>query len=614
MNAGTYVDYAPAPPLGMFADDDADDIFDLPVDGFPDDEPEVETPREADTTVQMRPYQVKAGHDIDRELRDNQSTLCLSATGTGKSIVIADLTRRYAQQKKNVLLLVHRDELIRQLSKACSRMGVPAAVEKAGEHALPAVRAGMVNAVCASVQTLRGNRLESWARDAFDLIVIDEAHHAMADGYIKTLKHFGFRNTTGAHQPKVVGFTATADRLDGKNIGCVFQTRAFEYNLRDAVMDGWLVRPMALTLETEPPIDLRTLRTSSKADFTIDELEKVITASLSSIVNAIAEDGRLEKRRAIAFTPDVNSAQLLSEALNDVGITANWIAGNSPDRAAKFKAHQNGEFQVLCNCQLTTEGYDDPHIEAVILCRPTKSRGLYSQMVGRGTRLCEAIDKKDCYLVDFNWLTTSHDLVKAVDLFDNGDLSDEVMVKAREELEPGALVDLQDAVEAGQEKHRLFLREKIRRQKLPVRAGMFDPLGIADFFDIPMQKEAYAWENVRMASEKQINALRKWQINAPDEMPFAIAKKMLDTVIARAEHGWASMRQVNALIESGIDSDVARGMRKEEAAQHLDANPLPPSDGQRKFLKWKRVPEAEIAAMTRKEASARISSIKESEG
>lgn len=514
----------------------------------------------------------------------------MAATGTGKTVMFADLTRqalRHADRtRKGVLLLVHRDELVRQIVKSCGRSGVYCGVEKGQERArnsfgMPRLVAGTsMWAVCASVQTLRGKRLEEWPRDSFSLIIIDEAHHATADSYRNILEHFD--------TARRVGFTATADRLDGAKLGQVFESLAYEYNLRDAITDGWLVKPKFLTIKTDPPLNLRDLRVTG-GDFNLGDLENEIQSNIGTLVNAIHDTNALEDRRTIAFTPSIGSAAALAAALGDVGISAKAVAGNSPDRTQIFEAHQRGDFQVLVNCMLATEGYDDPAISCILLCRPTKSRALYSQMIGRGTRLHPESGKTDCKVVDFAFLSNKLKPVVPVELFDNAELPEEVLTRAASimEEEQDREWGLEEAIEAAGLQIDEERRVRIKRQAVAVQAKSFDPIFASEMLGIELQKAGYEWTNHEPASERQVNALIKWGIEATPDIGKGTAGKMLTQLNARKDHGWCSPKQMAELIASGMDPQVARGTRSEEAKAIINAGP--PSPKQVKFLKWKNL-------------------------
>lgn len=173
----------------------------------------------------LRPYQ----HDALAAVRarfeaGERSTLVLMPTGTGKTRMFADLVRQGTAAGRRALVLAHRSELLTQAATALAAAGVWVAIEQAER------RAGRAHAVVASVQTLRGRRLASWPRDSFDLVVIDEGHHAIAKTHRDILEHFA--------EARVLGVTATADRADGEGLGTVFESVAYRYELGTAIRDG----------------------------------------------------------------------------------------------------------------------------------------------------------------------------------------------------------------------------------------------------------------------------------------------------------------------------------------------------------------------------------------
>lgn len=566
----------------------------------PEDEPELGPLR---GTVTLRPYQKDARDRVLQQFREGlDSVLVISATGTGKSCIISDLAHWANERDHPVLVLAHREELIKQMCRHLARVGIHGLVEKAEQSALRGF--GLLSkTVVGSVQTMQRDRLAMWPRDAFKLIVTDECHHALAPSYLTIFEHFD--------RAKRVGFTATADRLDGKNLGRLYQSVAFEYNLRHAVSDGWLVPIEAMPLRTEPVIDLRDLRTTA-GDFNLGDLERRINECLALIISAIKKSNALEDRRTIAFTPDVSSAEALAAGLNDNGITARAISGKSRNRGEILEEFQAGKFQVLCNCQLLTEGVDLPEVSCILLCRPTKSRAVYSQAVGRGTRLHPG--KENCRVVDFAYLTRDHDLVSAVDLYDDGETPDEVMTKAREKVEKaaeeGVRLDLDVAINEATDDWEAEKRERIRLRPVKVVATRFDPLAACEVYGIQQHKEGYDWQDVRPATEKQVEALRKWGIAVPDSgMGFGVAHNLLNKIFSRSRHGWASPREVALLIEQGVDSIAALGMRANDAKSYLTAHPPMATDKQVWKLRSLGVDAGEAAQLTRKQASQRIDSL-----
>lgn len=591
--------------------EDADSVFEDAEDGDEEEahlEPEA---RESPIILTPHPYQEKAITSVLREFQQKiKSTLVVSATGTGKSLMLAWLAERAAVREHGVLILVHRDELIQQLKRSCSMIGLPTVIEQADNYGLNEF--GVTSkTVIASVQTMKGKRLEQWPKNAFKLVIVDECHHAIkGSAYEKVIQYFGMEEG----RLRVAGFTATADRLDGKNIGAIFETLAFEYNLRDATRDGWLVPIEAVQLKTDPKIDLRDLRVTQGGDLNREDLERAVNDNIGVLVNALRDTNALEERRTICFAPDIESSRSLAAAMNDVGISAIDVAGSDADRQARFKAHQRGEFQVLVNCAVATEGYDDPLISAVLICRPTKSRGLYSQMVGRGTRLPREGDppKANCRVVDFAFLTGDLQLVSPVDLFDNAETPDEVVAEARELLASGRVKSIDEALDLAACDYETQRRARIQRRAVSVKAAKFDPLTACEIYGV-QQKMGYDFGNGEPATEKQVEALVKRGIAATPEMGKAVASKLLNKLFARQDHGWASPWQVKDLIQSGVDIQTATGMREPEARAYLDAHPVMASDKQVNFLVWKGWKKVDAQLLTKKQAIAAITAAKASE-
>lgn len=620
----TYSNYAPsaAPLGGLFAADvhapapAAPVIDDSVFDDIDEDEtPEVaaetaaapEPDAEPQTGVSLWPHQEAAVKAVLNEFRQKvDSTLVVSATGSGKSVMIGELARFADERDHGVLILVHRDELIRQLVGSCGRMGVAALVEKASEYALDGF--GTVSkVVVASVQTLRGKRLAQWDRKAFRLCIIDEAHHSAAASYQTVIDHFGHGQGL-----RVAGFTATADRLDGKNIGSVFESLAYEYNIADATRDGFLVPIEAIQLETNPPIDLKDLRVTA-GDLNAGDLERVVNDNIGVLVNTLLESNALEDRRTIAFTPNISSAVALAQALTDVGISAISVAGNDPDRAARIKAHKSGQFQVLVNCQLATEGYDDREISAVLLCRPTKSRSLYSQMVGRGTRIHPESGKRNCRVVDFAFVTGKHKLVSPVDLYDNSETPEEVVEIAREIMADGRTNSIDEALDIAHEQYDNERRVRIQKRAVQFKASKFDPLTACEIYGVAPQS-AYGFGDDIAPSDKQIAALEKMDIST-NGMSRAVASKLLTKLSARREHGWASPWQVKDLIKNGVDVAVATGMRAEAArAQLHEMNSAIPATSGQLYVLQSKYDYTPGGAMTKAEASAMLGKFKREMG
>lgn len=386
----------------------------------------------------LRPYQRAAVAGVrDRFAAGDRATLLVLPTGTGKTVVFAEVARRVVAKGRRALVLAHRRELLEQAIGKLAAAGVRAELEQG-----PA-RAGDAPVVVASVATLRGLRLANWRADAFALVIVDEAHHATAASYRAILDHF--------RPARVLGVTATPDRSDGAGLGSVFASVAFRYDVAAAVRDGWLapIRGRRINLEG---LDLDAVRTVA-GDLDRTELAGAMTAPAVVAASAGAIVEEVGARPCVAFTVDVAHADALAAALNSrrPGM-ARAVSGRSStdDRAAAAADLAAGRVQVVCNAALWVEGFDCPSVAAVAIARPTKSRGLFAQMVGRGTRL--APGKADCLVVDLAGVTRRHRLATAADVL-AGDLPDDVaeLVLAATNV-PGG-VDIIDAI--ADARHRL---------------------------------------------------------------------------------------------------------------------------------------------------------------
>ena len=290
----------------------------------------------------------------------------------GKTICFAKVAERVATQGKRTLILAHRGELLDQARDKIAKVtGLACSVEKAGETSIGTWESITVG----SVQTLmRDNRLNAMDPDRFGAIVVDEAHHAASDSYRKVLDHF-----TGAN---VLGVTATPDRADRKNLGTVFDSLAYEYTLPAAIREGYLCPIKAQTI----PLNINISGVSTQSgDYAVGELGDALEPYLEAIADAMATE--CAERKTVVFLPLVRTAKRFRDILIEHGLRAVEVDGQSEDRAEILQDFQDGRYDVLCNSMLLTEGWDCPSVDCIVVLRATKSRALYCQMVGRGTRL-----------------------------------------------------------------------------------------------------------------------------------------------------------------------------------------------------------------------------------
>jgi superfamily II DNA or RNA helicase len=348
---------------------------------------------------------------MDRYRAGVRRQLTCLPTGTGKTVIFADFPR-YFRMQNQMLVLAHRAELLEQ---ACDKIrranpGLNVAVEQAGRSADPDC-----DVVVASVPTLgrKGSRrLQRLDPDRFFLLVVDEAHHATAVTYRRVLEYFGvFEPQT----PKLlVGFTATPKRGDGQGLDAVFQEIVFSRGLPEMIQAGYLAPVAGYRVETD--VDLSRVKTRM-GDFVTSHLSQAVNITARNDLVVSVFRSHLKNRQTLCFCVDVTHAHCLAEAFNQAGIPAAAVTGEM-EHTARTKTLEDfraGRIQVLANCMVLTEGYDEPSVAGIILARPTKSALLYTQMIGRGTRLHPG--KENVTIIDIVDVTRDHSLTTLPGLF-----------------------------------------------------------------------------------------------------------------------------------------------------------------------------------------------------
>lgn len=490
-------------------------------------------------TQALRPYQQGARDAIHTEWDAGHTrTLLVLPTGTGKTIVFASVAADQVRAGDRVLILAHRGELLEQAADKLQRStGLVSAVEKAESTCLNS----WFRVVVGSVQTLqRTARLERFPRDYFGTIIIDEAHHAITDGYRRILDYFG--------DAKVLGVTATPDRGDMRNLGEVFDSLAFEYKLTDAIKEGYLCKIMAQTIPLQ--LDITSV-TMSGGDYAVGDLGTALDPYLEQIAAEMAR--RCKSRKTVVFLPLIKTSQKFRDLLNTYGFRAAEVNGQSDDRRQVLADFDAGKYNVLCNSMLLTEGWDCPSVNCVVVLRPTKVRSLYSQMVGRGTRLSPG--KTDLLLLDFLWMTDRHELCRPADLV----CEDRAVARQMTETlaESGCPEDIeQAAVQAGEDvvaQREEALAKQLAEQRRK-KAKLVDPLQ----YEMSIQAEdlsgyvpAFGWE-AGPPSDKQTAALEKLGI-LPDAVESAgKAALLLDRLHKRQTEGLTTPKQIRLLERYGF--------------------------------------------------------------
>lgn len=490
--------------------------------------------------MKLRPYQQEAKDAIFSEWNSGKDkTLLVLPTGCGKTIVFAKVAEQCVSDGDRVLILAHRSELLEQASdkikKAC---GLICATEKAEQTSI----GSWFRIVVGSVQTLmREKRLKQFPKNYFQKIIIDEAHHSISDSYQNVLNYFD--------NAKVLGVTATPDRGDMKNLGQVFQSLAYEYTLPKAIKEGYLSPIKALTIPLK--LDISGVSMQS-GDFKASDIDTALDPYLYSIADEMLK--YCSDRKTVVFLPLVKTSQKFKAILNEKGFRCAEVNGESSDRKEVLEDFDKGRYNVLCNSMLLTEGWDCPSVDCIIVLRPTKVRGLYSQMVGRGTRLCEG--KTELLLLDFLWNTERLDLCRPASLICT---NEEVAKKMTEKLEEssGCAVDIEEAEKEATEDVIAQREEALAKQLSEMKhrkKKLVDPIQ----FEMSIQAEdlssyvpAFGWE-CSPPSEKQVKALEKFGI-FPDEIDNAgKAKLILDRLDNRRNEGLTTPKQIRFLEGRGF--------------------------------------------------------------
>ena len=505
--------------------------------------------------MELRPYQQEAKDSVFNEWEEGkQKTLLVLPTGCGKTIVFAKITEECVRRGERVLILAHRGELLEQASdKIAKATGLACATEKAEQTCI----GSWFRVVVGSVQTLmREKRLSQFTSDYFDTIIIDEAHHAISSSYQNILDHFDVA--------KVLGVTATPDRGDMKNLGSIFESLAYEYSLPKAIKEGYLKPIKAQTI----PLKLDLSGVGQQAgDFKSSDLGTALDPYLYQIADEMTH--YCKNRKTVVFLPLVKTSQKFRDILNEKGFRAAEVNGSSADREEVLSDFDNDKYNVLCNSMLLTEGWDCPSVDCVIVLRPTKVRALYSQMVGRGTRLHPG--KESLLLLDFLWHTERHELCHPAHLICENDEVARQMTKNLEEDAGGAPVDISEAEIKASEDVVAQREEALATQLAEMKKRkrkLVDPLQ----FEMSIQAEdltnyvpAFGWE-CGPASDKQVKALEKLGIFPDDIDNAGKAEMLLKRLSKRREEGLTTPKQIRFLEQKGFEHV---GTWQFEDAKHL---------------------------------------------
>lgn len=549
-----------------------------------DDEPVVR-PR-----IRLRGRQQEWVDAIEADLRDHTRLLAVAPGGIGKSTVFAFLAARFHERGVRTLVLENRDRLTRQTAKRLQdETGIPVEIEMGDEHASP-----FAPIVVACVQSLgRTNRLMGFADDHFGLVVADECHLSLANQWQRILNYFHYGASSladewtappdGTYTPKasVVGFTASPDIGERKNLGQFYQKRSVDYSYLEAVEDGWLVGIRQTSIPVK--IDLKKYKarsTPTGMDFSTADL----SAAMVPIIEELAEQHakHAHDKKSIAFLPSVECAKMMTAALQRRGLKSMYVSGecfDGDEKTEEFVA--SGPGTTLCNAMIYTYGVDFPDVDCIGWYRATVSKAFYIQGIYRGTRvlpgtidgLTTAQERREAIarsrkpmltILDPLFVSDRIDLLEPYDLFtDKPEVKQQM--KEKGELNP----------EAAREGERDFIKalEKAAKKNAHKAARTIDPVAFAlNIGDTALANyEPQNDRDSRPVTVGQMEYLRRNRIDTAKVTCFGHAQRLIGRHLQRLQLKLATAEQLAFLKQLGFPEEQCAILTMREASDAIDA-------------------------------------------
>ena len=481
--------------------------------------------------MNIRPYQTEFIENCLLDLMEFDRVLGVAATGAGKTVMAGEIIRR-SLRRGPCLFLADAQQLVQQAAdKLLVWTGEIPQVEMAKNHAQPGDKI-----VVATTQSI-ARRLAKWPKDYFKLIIIDEAHRNTMGGQAqKVLDHFS--------ASKVIGITATPFRSDKKELGEYYQKISADIGLMRLIREGFL---SPIKIKTVPlGVDLSKIRKVA-GDFRDDDLGDAITPHLQDCAQIIKDHA--PDRRACVFLPLIKVSKAFVDACNSIGLRAVHVDGK--DRSA-LETFERGDADIISNASLLTTGWDEPSLDCVMILRPTQSFTLYSQMVGRGTRIHPG--KDNLLLLDPLWISSTQTLVKPARLIAP---TQEAIDEADNIAKDGQEHNLEELIEQAEEKiaaDRLKAfkeaAEKSRKKKNGKTVDAMDfALSVGDE-ELADYEPVFSWEK-RKVTAKQAAMLAHSGFDMESVTCCGHATKIIDRLMARRELGLATVKQVRFLQRLG---------------------------------------------------------------
>lgn len=541
--------------------------------------------------MRLRPYQEAAVRATHEAWKTHRSCLIVMATGLGKTVTFASIAKKVVESGKRVLVVAHTGELVRQAEKAmASVIGCEVDVEMADLVADINWLSDPAPVVVGTVQSLTAKRngkmrVEKFAPRDFGLVIFDEAHHSVSTTWRRIAEYFDGCATT-----KRLGVTATPDRTDEEALGVLWDVCVCDYGIREGVEDGYLV-PVRQSMVYVHDLDISGIR---KVAGDLDRVELATMLERESVVHGMASATIqiARGRRTLCFCASVETARLCAEIIDrhEPGKAAIVSGDTEPGRRAEIlKRFKDGELRYLCNCAVLTEGFDDPGIEVIAMMRPTMSRSLYTQIVGRGTRALPgvldhantAIERKGAIasspkpsmlVVDFCGNAGRHRLVHAADILGGKDgVAQATLDRAAKILHKRAKAQPNTAVEEEQDvlaiidqaDRELKAEAEAKTRKLVRGTAVYSATSM-DPFEFAGIAPRNATAKVGMpATPQQLTLLRKWRCPNPERLSRREATEAIKAIAARP-----SPAQAWTLRKAGLDPSK---YTRKTASQAIDA-------------------------------------------
>lgn len=526
--------------------------------------------------MQLRPFQSTFCRKVIAAFRTYQRVLGILPTGGGKTICFSDIAR---QARGRVLIVAHREELLTQAINKLERLtGIKADLERSDSHASLEAKV-----VVASVQTICGRFEKRFPANHFSIVIVDECHHVMAKSYQGFLQYF---MSGGA---KVLGVTATAGTKGAKSLGNFFEVIADQVTLPDLIHQGYLSRVRVKAFPLRANMETAAMELGQKLIQKGDYSENVAAHALEPFLDDIAQ--RLPfvvgARKTLIFVPLVRTAHLARLALERAGASASVVHGGSEDRHEITGAH-GVDYQYLVNSMLLTEGYDDPEIESVLILRPTRSEILFSQMVGRGTRIfcpwgCHEHDdrwqacrhagrKKDLLLLDPLWLHEDMKLCRPSMLVTSNEEDRCAMDKRSSDSDEE--FDLEDARKEAEHERETALAKKL------ARAQRRRPTAITlDEWNAMEDRPPHEWTGGRPATEKQLALLIRLGFDPKTVPTMQAAGAIIGDFFERKKKGLCLPKTLRQLKAAGYpnaqDATEQEGKAFLQARWNQSPKPIP---------------------------------------